>query len=119
MHLGFSKRTILETDSCKALQLPPVAASIETHQPRQDVNAVPYGDGLDPVDLADDLEIHVRYATASRKYSAVIPGSFTFPSIVSDSDSGSTIVRAAAWMSSRVTRSMCSMISSGLYWRPK
>jgi hypothetical protein len=38
---------------------------------------------------------------------------------VSDSDSGSTIDRATSRMSSSVTASMCSMISSAVYWRPK
>jgi hypothetical protein len=59
------------------------------------------------------------YATDCRSSSAVMPGSSRSPRSVSDSDSGSTIVVATFWMSSTVTRSMCSMISSAEYWQPK
>ena|SRR5438445_8668342 len=62
---------------------------------------------------------NARHATAARSVSVEMPGLLRFPRRVSESEDGSTIVVATAWMSSSVTASICRMISSGLNWRPK
>lgn len=75
-----------------------------------------------PVVVGHDIQqrgLPLPHPIAPRNSSTLTPADFMFPIIVSESDSGSTIVSATATMSSSLTRSMCSMISSGVNCRPK